>query len=394
MSQDEPTEPEHPPSSAPPRPGERVGRFIVLDPLGSGGMGLVWSAFDPKLDRKVALKFLKAGGGEEREARLLREAQALARLSHPNVVAVHDVDTHGGRVFVAMELVVGRTLQDWLRQQRSWREVLRALLEAGRGVAAAHGAGIIHRDIKPANVLVGEDGRVRVSDFGLARALEESPTAPADAPVAEPALNEPMTGAGHVVGTREYMSPEQAAGAPLDARTDVYSFCVTAYEALCGIRPEALSMGFTVGLAPEPRPEPEPVRPTWRKSSDRQMLARLPAPAAGRKPPRRLLRHLAHGLQTDPDRRWPSMPPLLDALERDARPWRPWHLAAVAAVALAAASATVVRLGRDSCSVGAAQIAPVWSAADRDWLERSFSAAARGDPEAAPRAARLLDAYA
>jgi len=368
---------------APLRPGERVGRFIVLEPLGHGGMGLVWSAFDPKLDRKVALKFLRAGSdGEGGQARLLREAQALARLSHPNVVAVHDVDTHKDRVFVAMELVVGDTLKDWIRTPRSWREVLRALLEAGRGLAAAHRAGIVHRDVKPTNVLVGTDGRARVSDFGLARALEERPTASAGAPVAEPALEESVTEQGYVVGTREYMSPEQAAGHPVDARSDVFSFCVTAYEALCGVRPSALS----AYVAPGPRTGP------WAATS--AQLARLPAPLAGRHPPGRLLRRLARGLQSDPAQRWPSMPALLDALERDARPWRSWHLALIGALAVASASAAAVRLGQDPCAAGAEQIASVWSAGGRAWLQPAFAEAAPDQPGAADRAARFLDAYA
>jgi len=376
---------------SPVSPGERVGRFIVLEPLGQGGMGLVWSAFDPKLDRKVALKFLRTGPGEERgdaaQARLLREAQALARLSHPNVVAVHDVDTHRGRVFLAMELVVGETMKDWLRQPRSWRDTLRALVEAGHGIAAAHRAGIIHRDIKPSNVLVGTDGRARVSDFGLARPLEEQPTLSAGSPAPEPALEESVTEEGHVVGTRGYMSPEQASGRPVDARSDVFSFCVTAYEALCGVRPSALSAQLS--LDPRATSAP-PLRP---RSATSTQMARLPAPAAGRRPPRRLLRRLARGLQADPNARWPAIPPLLDALEKDARPLRPWHVALVAALAVGAATAAV-RLGEDSCATAAAGIASTWSASDRSWLVPAFAAAAPDQPEAAERAARFLDAYA
>ncbi len=372
------------------RPGEQVGRFIALEPLGQGGMGLVWSAFDPKLDRKVALKFLRSGDGDQEHgrARLLREAQALARLSHPNVVAVHDVDTHHGRIFVAMELVVGETMKDWLRQPRSWREVLRALLEAGRGLAAAHRAGIIHRDIKPANVLMGTDGRARVSDFGLARTLAERSTLSINAPVVEAALDESVTGEGHIVGTREYMSPEQASGRPVDARTDVFSFCVTAYEALCGVRPSALSSPGSDEPSSSSRWPP-------RRGATAVQLARLPPPASGWRPPRRLLRRLARGLQADPEQRWPSMEPLLEALERDARPWRPWHLALVGALGLATVSAVAAaRLSHDPCGAGAARIASTWSAADRAWLEPTFAEAAPDHPEAAERAARFLDAYA
>jgi tetratricopeptide (TPR) repeat protein/predicted Ser/Thr protein kinase len=378
-------------------PGERVGRFIVLEPVGQGGMGHVWSAFDPKLDRKVALKFLRTGTGDANsgsgQARLLREAQALARLSHPNVVAVHDVDTHRGRVFVAMELVVGQTLKDWLRQPRTWREILRALLEAGRGLAAAHLAGIIHRDIKPSNILVGTDGRARISDFGLARALEERETASSDAPVPEPALDESVTEEGHVVGTREYMSPEQATGKPVDARSDVFSFCVTAYEALCGVRPSALTT--QTGLSAELLTNPAlGLRALRRSSNTSVQIARLPPPAAGRHAPRRLVRRLARGLQANADHRWPSVPALLDAMEKDARPLRAWHFALVAAATLAAASTAAVRLSHDPCAAGAAGIASAWSPADRSWLAPTFAAAAPDQPDAAERAAHHLDAYA
>ncbi|HYV49059.1 MAG TPA: serine/threonine-protein kinase [Myxococcaceae bacterium] len=383
-------------SMAPPvAPGDRAGRFIVLEPLGEGGMGLVWSAFDPKLDRKVALKFLRTGPGQETggtaQTRLLREAQALARLSHPNVVAVHDVDTHRGRVFVAMELVVGETLKDWLRSRRSWRGTLRALLEAGRGLAAAHLAGIVHRDIKPSNILVGTDGRARISDFGLARPMEERPTAPSGSPLPEPGLDTAITEEGLVAGTRGYMSPEQAAGKPLDARSDVFSFCVTAYEALCGVRPSALSRHPSAMDGSETAP----LRPRSGSSgSTSAQIARLPAPAAGRRPPRRLLKRLARGLQADPDQRWPSLPSLLEALEKDARPLRPWHVALVGALAVAAAGAAAVRINRDSCGAGAAAISTAWSPSDRAWLTSTFAAAAPGQPEAAERTARHLDAYA
>jgi len=373
-------------------PGERVGRFIVLEPLGEGGMGMVWSAFDPKLDRKVALKFLRIDPGEAHggtaQTRLLREAQALARLSHPNVVAVHDVDTHRGRVFVAMELVVGETLKDWLRSHHSWRSTLRALLEAGRGLAAAHGAGIIHRDIKPSNVLVGTDGRARISDFGLARPMEDRATASLGSPLPEPALDKAITQEGRVTGTRGYMSPEQATGKPLDARSDVFSFCVTAYEALCGVRPSALSLRPSADES-----DTAPLAPRSRGSTSAQ-IARLPAPASGRRPPRRLLKRLARGLEANPDRRWPSLPPLLEALEKDARALRPWHLALAGALAVAVTSTAAVRLNQDACSAGAAAISSAWSPSDRSWLAPAFAAAAPGQPEAAERTARALDAYA
>src|SRR5262249_38146209 len=152
--------------------GTKLGRYVVLERLGAGGMGVVYSAYDPELDRSVAVKLLRpdASVRADGRTRLLREAQAMAELAHPNGVPVHDVGAFGDQVFVAMELVRGRTLRDWLAAaRRRWREVLDVMVQAGRGLAAAHAAGLVHRDFKPENVLIGADGRARVVDFGLAR---------------------------------------------------------------------------------------------------------------------------------------------------------------------------------------------------------------------------------
>jgi serine/threonine protein kinase len=166
----------------------RIGRFLVIRALGSGGMGIVVEAFDAELDRRVALKLLRArDGAPSSHARLLREAQAMARLSHPNVVQVHDVGTVGAQVFIAMELVVGQTLASWQAAgKHEWRAIVRMYLEAGRGLAAAHAAGLVHRDFKPDNVLVGRDGRVRVADFGLAREDRDPEAAVDDNPGERP----------------------------------------------------------------------------------------------------------------------------------------------------------------------------------------------------------------
>jgi serine/threonine protein kinase len=151
--------------------GAVLGRYIVVEPIGRGGMGVVYRAYDPELDRRVALKLLRRQGestGDE-QARLVREGKAMARLAHPNVAAVHDVGVDDDQVFIAMELVEGQTLRAWLETPRSWRAIVAMFLQAGRGLSAAHAAGMVHRDFKPDNVIVGADGRARVVDFGLAR---------------------------------------------------------------------------------------------------------------------------------------------------------------------------------------------------------------------------------
>jgi tetratricopeptide (TPR) repeat protein len=202
-------------------------RYIVLDVIGQGGMGTVAAAYDTRLDRRVALKLLRAREdqeGAQQQVRMLREAQAMARLSHPNVVAVYDAGTlEDGTVFISMELVEGQNLRQWRQQhERPWREVLAMYLEAGRGLAAAHDAGLVHRDFKPENVLVGKDGRARVTDFGLARIDAGAPVIGQE--------SEPE--AEMVIGTPGYMAPEVLLGEPVDARSDLFSFCVALYEAL------------------------------------------------------------------------------------------------------------------------------------------------------------------
>jgi predicted Ser/Thr protein kinase len=261
--------------------GTNLGRYVLLDPVGRGGMGVVYSAFDPELDRKVAIKFLRASrraGAAAARGQLLAEAQAIARLSHPNIVTVHDVGTFDGEVFFAMEYVKGETL---LRAQRSGLTGLQHTLSlyaaAGQGLAAAHRAGIVHGDFKPENVLVGEDGRVRVTDFGLARAVSEH--------------------APRFAGTPAYMAPEHWRGHPPDVRSDQYSFCVALLEAVEGQRPEEVE-----DASPSHPPEPVSLR--------RRTL------------PARLSRVLARGLAVDPAQRWPSMDALLDALREARLPFR------------------------------------------------------------------------
>ncbi len=220
-------------------PGDLVGRFIVHRILGMGGAGVVYAAHDPELDRTIALKILRRELTErgDARARFLREAQALARLSHPNVISVYDVGAAEGRVFIAMEYIHGQTFADWVaRSDPSWLEIVAVLVKAGRGLSAAHAAGLIHRDFKPANLLVGVDGRVVVTDFGLARAVMEA-DAEADSSAARAlprssAFADSITRTGATQGTPAYMAPEQHQGQPADARADQFSFCVTLHEAL------------------------------------------------------------------------------------------------------------------------------------------------------------------
>jgi serine/threonine protein kinase len=300
--------------------GARVGRYVVGERVGAGAMGTVYAAHDPDLDRQVALKVMRRrSGGEELRARLLREGQAMARLTHPGVITVYDVGTVGDQLFVAMELVTGGTLRHWTaRRSRDWREVLDVFRRAGAGLACAHAAGLVHRDFKPDNVLVGDDGRVRVTDFGLARATrdESGDAAPPDA-AADP-LEATLTRTGSLVGTPAYMAPEQLRGAAVDARADVFSFCVSLYEALYGDRPFA---GTTL-VALRDSIERGAVRPAPRGSGV----------------PRRLRRALLVGLRADPGDRYASMDTLLRALD-EAVPARRTRTALVAVAALASVAA-------------------------------------------------------
>ena len=226
--------------------GDAVGRYLVLDRLGAGGMGVVYTAYDPELDRRIALKLLapalESTGATAGRARLVREAQAMARVTHPNVVTVHDVGEHDGQVFVAMELVDGDTLTAWRSASvRTWSDELAVMRAAGRGLAAAHAKGLVHRDFKPDNVMVARDGRVLVMDFGLARAQGEAggSTSPFEALVHEDnsALSVELTRQGAIMGTPAYMAPEQHLGGETDARSDQFSFCVALYEGLWRARP-------------------------------------------------------------------------------------------------------------------------------------------------------------
>jgi eukaryotic-like serine/threonine-protein kinase len=392
---------------APLQRGASIGRYVVLETLGSGGMGIVYAAFDPELDRKVALKLLRPGARRDPEtarARLMREAQALAKVSHPSVIAVHDVGTYGDQVFVAMEFVDGSDMAQWLAERpRHHVEILPLMRMAGEGLAAAHAAGLVHRDFKPENVLVGHDGRVRVVDFGLARPTDDDDDVrdrhalPSAAEPAEP--NEPyesydgadtadigatlrpqhrLTQAGAVMGTPRYMAAEQHRGDAVDARTDQFSFCVALHEALYREHPFAgntvpqIAFNVLQGHVREPSRD-APAVPAW------------------------IRRVVLRGLSVDPADRWPDMPTLLAALGRDPTVRR-WRLAtAVALVAIILTAGALLLAGSDdeTCRGAERKLIGVWDAQVRERLEQTYARVDRPYADDAYAATRtLLDSYA
>ena len=363
---------------AAPRPAQTApfGRFVIVERIGAGSMGTVYSAHDPNLDRKIALKLLMLGPADApssaRRARFVREAKTMARLCHPNVVQVFEVGNVGEQLFIAMELVEGATLRAKHRAAAwPWREVVGFFVQAGRGLVAAHAAGIVHRDFKPENVLVGSDGRVRVGDFGLSAWAAESVAAlaPADDPLT-------ITRTGTVVGTPAYMSPEQLAGEAGDARSDQFSFCVALYESLYGERPfagndvEALAAAMAAGAVREP---------------------------TGRKVPRRLRAIVRRGLAEDPSQRFPSVAALVSRLEREpSRRPRRWALVA-AGIVLASFALALIRPGQRArlCAGAADRLAGVWDDAARRRVQRALSGANKPYVrEMLPIVEAALDGYA
>ncbi len=375
---------EGPPLAAGLERGSAVGRYVILDRLGAGGMGVVYKAWDPELDRKVALKVIHAQGSESEGAtvgrmRLLREAQAMARLAHPNVIAVHDVGTLGDEVFVAMELVEGPTLEQWLQQRRSLHEVLEVLRQAGRGLAAAHAVGLVHRDFKPTNVLLGKDGRVRVLDFGLAR-LPSSELDITGPPVsALPIVRSPatITTAGIVVGTPLYMAPEQWRGEAVDGRADQFAFAVVLYQALFGQHP--------YHRAGEPGEVARDV-----------LASPLREPPAGSSAPPWLWALLVRALDRSPSLRFPSMDELLAALSPPPVRRRVW-IAALAAVGVIGLVAVGLFL-RDplrTCRGAERHLAGVWDDGVRKAVEKALATGARPFSQRNARdVIAELDAYA
>jgi serine/threonine protein kinase len=361
-----------------------LGRYRLERVLGEGGMGVVHAAFDPALERRVALKVLRNrdDDGEQRE-RLMREARAMARLTHANVVTVHEVGSADGRDYVAMELVDGETLAEWLRTPRPPAEIVAAFVAAGRGLAAAHAAGLVHRDFKPNNVLRRRDGRICVTDFGLARGVDlgASPL-PLDVTQPSPAIGVEhrssslagITATGTLLGTPAYMAPEQWLGGTVGPAADQFAFCVALWEALTGERP---FRGQTIAEL-------------------KLQAVRGPDALDASKLARRLRVPLCRGLEPDPAKRWPSMDALLAAIAPDdARPHRRrGRMFVFAALGLIGFAAYVVfgRPARNTveppaCEASALDPASVWSS------ERAAAFAGAGRADIADAFARDFAAW-
>ncbi len=373
-------------------PGAQLGRYHVLQRIGAGGMGVVYAAFDPDLDRKVALKVLHperldGDSGSRGHARLIREAKAMAKLAHPNVVAVHDVGVFDERVFVAMEFIEGETLTAWLETRPPWEEVVTCMLAAGRGLVAAHAEGLVHRDFKPDNVLLGSDGRPRVLDFGLARSSSGVSTEPQDRPELEEISLEMrmrshddfggrITRTGGLTGTPAYMAPEQYLSKQLGARTDQFAFCVVLWEALHGQRPFVGDTTAALGLA--------------------VCSGQKTPPPANSPIPARLQRAIDKGLSQDPEDRFPSMEALLQeiTLERP-RSNRPVWIGVGGATLALGAFAALAEPPQDPCQAGDGRIHEVWNATLAAELRAKLSPAEeRLVQGSADRVLQQLDAYA
>jgi tetratricopeptide (TPR) repeat protein/predicted Ser/Thr protein kinase len=360
-----------------------IGRYRITKRLGSGGMGVVYAAHDDNLDRAVAIKVLHSStdGIERGDAWLLREAQALARLSHPNVVQVYEVGDHDEHVFLAMELVEGRTLRQWVDEDKpTVAEIVRRFVEAGRGLLAAHQANVLHRDFKPDNTSIGRDGRVRVLDFGLARRdFDESldsrdPTLERSAP-----RSDKLTMSGSVMGTPRYMPPEQHAGHELTPAADQYAFCASLWGALVGAPAFAGRDVEALALAKQAGP------PTW------------PSDAHA---PRAVVSALRRGMQPEISERWPSMGDLLAALEdgishRRRNRW----LAGLAGVTVVGGVAALARGGvvenRELCADPQGSLGGAWDDARRQATRDAFMQASVGfAPATWERVSSRLDEYA
>jgi len=346
--------------------GTLLGRYQIVRVVGLGSMGVVYAAYDAELRRDVAIKVVRAHANQDR---LLREAHALARLRHPNVVTVHDVGTADDRVFIVMELIHGTTLTERVKHAKRTDELVELFVQAARGLAAAHAAGLVHRDFKPDNVLVGDDGRVCVTDFGLARgtdAAAEQASEPDDG-----SRSTTVTRTGAIVGTPVYMAPEQHLGGAVDARSDQFSFCVALFEALYGHRP--FDGGELVELA---------------RNVTRGAVVHVPGE---RRVPRRLARLVARGLAIAPDDRYPDMAALVAELGAARRSRMPIAVAALAVtVAIGLVIVESTRRG-DSCADSAALVDEVWGPGERTAQLVRFGVLRPREASMIEASARLVD---
>jgi serine/threonine-protein kinase len=357
------------------------GRYVVIETIGKGGMGTVRRAYDPKLCREVALKVLRQDrrGGDGTQ-RLVREAQAMAQLSHPNVVAVYDVEEVGGSVLIAMEYVPGSSLAAWLKAEREPRDILEAFLAAGRGLAAAHHAGLVHRDFKPANVLVGEAAEIKVTDFGIAKVSDGSGGSSASRSSGEFALSaswdgEDLTHDNTLLGTPRYMPPEQLLGEDATEASDQYAFCVSLWEALTGER--AYPRGSIRAVA-------------------EAKLAGAPALPAARPVPRQVLEAIQRGMEPRPHARWEHMDVLLAALDPSLEPRGSRALVAGGLVSVGGALAAYMMLqgADDPCGAGPERLDSAWGEERRSALEGALVSAAPFARESWPRVEHSLNTYA
>ncbi|MCH9683844.1 MAG: serine/threonine-protein kinase [Deltaproteobacteria bacterium] len=366
-----------------------VGRFRIREPLGRGGMGIVYAAEDPVLERRVAVKLLRLERHGPREAaqRMIREGRAMAQLDHPGVLRVFEVGRSGDRVYVVMELATGGTLDAWLgRERRHVDEVLDRLLEAGLGLEAAHERGLVHRDFKPQNVFIRSDGSACVGDFSLVRGVELGETvaepladAGTSSPTAVPGADDPGAVTSAFGGTPGYMSPEQLAGGPIDARADQYAFCVTLWEALLAAGPKLAGA----------------------RAAEQREAGVVPKAHAGAAVPRPLRSLLERGLAADPDERFEDMGQLLDRLRAYRTRRRRWRRRTTGGLAILGVGAELVlasggiSVGAPVCSGAASRVGDVWNEAGAMEVRRSFGGTAiEGAEHAADRVVARLDDYA
>ncbi|MCR9159472.1 MAG: protein kinase domain-containing protein [Nannocystaceae bacterium] len=332
-----------------PAPAVSIDRFRVLRVVGQGAVGAVYEAYDPRLDRRLALKLVRGGLPEAAQALLLDEARTLAKVAHPNVVTVFDAGTVEDRVYIAMEFVDEGSLRDWLLEPRSTPEIVDAFVQAGQGLAAAHRLGVVHRDFKPANVLRTGEGLVKVGDFGLARARESERVETTGDALAHSSSSSGGLVTSTVAGTPAYMAPEALEGT-IDPRSDQYSFCVALWEALFGERPAAGGQAIARGGAP-------------------------PTRGGGRKVSRRVVAAIERGLSVDPGQRWPSMEALLAALRPPAAK-RAWRGAAIVGVGAVLAAAFAFEPTDAPCSFEDDGLAGAWDESTRGRGRAAFEALA------------------